>query len=70
MACQRIADHTKLARLQDSMGRPDFNVQFYALNIKGEVGGAEIRGGNGTFAVATPEGGRLVKLAYLYKNNG
>ncbi|NQV73889.1 isoaspartyl peptidase/L-asparaginase [bacterium] len=70
VACQRIADHTKLARLQDSMGRPDFNVQFYALNMKGEVGGAEIRGGNGTFAVATPEGGRLVKLAYLYKNNG
>ena len=29
-ACQRIADHTKLARLLDANGRPDFNVQFYA----------------------------------------
>lgn len=66
-ACQRIADHTKLARLLDAKGRPNFNVQFYALNIKGEVGGAEILGGNGTFAAATPEGGRLVELAYLYK---
>ena len=66
-ACQRIVDHTKLARLLDDKGRPAFNVQFYALNIKGEVGGAEIRGGNGTFAAATPEGGRLVKMAYLYK---
>jgi len=66
-ACQRISDHTKLARLQDDQGRPSFNVQFYALNMKGEVGGAEIWGGNGTFAAATAEGGRLVDLAYLYK---
>ena len=68
-ACKRIADHTKLKRLQRSDGRPDFNLQFYALNKKGEVGGAELYGGRGTFAVATSEGGSLVKLAYLYKTN-
>lgn len=68
-ACKRIADHTKLKRLQNSQGRPDFNLQFYALNKKGEVGGAELYGGRGTFAMATPDGGSLVKLAYLYKTS-
>lgn len=68
-ACQRIADRTKLlARLQDEDGRPAFNVQFYALNRSGDVGGAEIWGGDGTFAAADENGGRLVPLAYLYKD--
>ncbi len=67
-ACQRIADHTKLARLQDENGRPDFNVKFYALNAAGEVGGGEIWGGNGTFRAANSEGSYLVDLAYLYKS--
>jgi len=68
-ACQRIADNTKLARLQDDKGRPNFNVQFYALNAAGDLGGAEIRGGNGTFAAANSDGGFFVDLAYLYKND-
>ena len=66
-ACQRIADHTKLARLQDDQGRPNFNVKFYSLNADGVVGGAEIWGGEGTFSVADADGGRLEPLAYLYK---
>lgn len=66
-ACQRIADHTKLRRLQDDKGQPSFNVKFYALNKAGEVGGAEIRGGDNHFAVADANGSRLVELAYLYK---
>jgi len=65
--CQRISDRTKMAFLQDDQGRPAFNVQFYALNAAGEVGGAEIWGGNGKFAAANRDGGFLVDLAYLYK---
>jgi N4-(beta-N-acetylglucosaminyl)-L-asparaginase len=66
-ACRRIAEHTKLARLRDEQGRPDFNVQFYALNKAGDVGGAAIRGSGGQFAVADGSGSRLVDLAYLYE---
>ncbi len=66
-ACQRIVDHTRLAYLLDDRGRPKFNVKFYALNKAGEVGGAEIWGGDNTFAVADAAGSRLAPLAYLYK---
>ena len=64
-ACQRIADLTKLARLKDENGHPNFNVRFYALNKAGEIGGAEIRKTNGKMAVADKEGVRLVDLAFL-----
>ena len=66
-ACQRISDLTKLARLQDENGHPNFNVRFYALNKNGDVGGAEIRKTGGRMAVADKEGARLVEMAYLYE---
>lgn len=66
-ACRRIAEQTRLARLKDESGRPNFNVQFYALNAKGEVGGAEIRGGGSTMAVATAAGAQQVEMAVLYE---
>ncbi len=69
-ACQRIAEHTRLARLQDEQGRPNFNVQFYALNKQGEIGGAQIRRGEGKrnyFAAADADGTRLVEMAYLFE---
>ncbi len=64
-ACQRIADNTKLKRLQDEDGRPAFNVSFYALNKAGDVGGARIRG-QGRMAVADGVGERMIEMAYLY----
>ena len=64
-ACQRIADLTKLARLQDEEGRPNFNVRFYAVNKNGEVGGAEIRNTGGKMAVADKTGTRHIALASL-----
>ena len=67
-ACQRIAEHTRLARLQDDQGRPAFNVSFYALNKAGEVAGARIRG-RGRMAVADAEGARHIEMAYLYERN-
>lgn len=66
-ACRRIAERTRLARLQDAQGRPNFNVKFYAMNRAGEAGGAEIWGGDGTMAVADAAGARLIDLAYLYQ---
>jgi len=68
-ACERIADHTRKAYLLNDKGEPDFNVQFYALNAAGDVGGAQIRGKNGQFAAANSEGAFLVDLAYLYSND-
>lgn len=64
-ACQRIAEHTRLARLLDDNGQPAFNVSFYALNKAGEVAGARIRG-KGRMAVADSTGSRLMEMAYLY----
>lgn len=64
-ACARIAENTKLKRLQDENGKPRFNVKFYALNKNGEVGGAEIRNTNGRMAVADRNGVKYVKLAHL-----
>jgi hypothetical protein len=64
--CERIAEHTKLARLLDDQGRPNFNVKFYALNKAGDVGGAEIRSTGGDMSVCDEGGVRRVKLAYLY----
>lgn len=42
--CQRIVDHARLPHLLDKEGKPDFNVNFYALNKEGEYGCASIYG--------------------------
>ncbi len=63
-ACERIIRNTKLSRLLDASGRPDFNVQFYALDKRGRVGGAEVRGGGGTMIVGDADGVRSVDLAH------
>ena len=67
MACERIAKQTKMKRLLDDKGRPKFNVNFYAINKKGEYGGAAIWSGP-KFAVNTGEPeSRLENCAFLYK---
>lgn len=66
-ACERIAEHTKLARLLHESGRPDFNVKFYAVNKQGEVGGAELVGPGGEMSVCDADGVRRVKLAHLFE---
>jgi len=65
-ACKRIAAQTKMRRLLDDQGRPKFNVTFYALNKRGDYGGASIWRGI-KFAVNTGEKqSRLVEAAFLY----
>ena len=65
-AVEKIAKITKLSRLKDKQGRPNFNVNLYALNKKGECGGAAIWQGS-QMAVATEKFAKAIDLAFLYK---
>ncbi len=65
-ACRRIAEQTKMKRLLDEQGRPAFNVNFYALNLRGEHGAASIWSGR-TYAVNDGGESRLLDTAYLYE---
>jgi N4-(beta-N-acetylglucosaminyl)-L-asparaginase len=65
-ACRRILSHNLVRRLRYSDGRPNFDVRFYALNVRGEYGGAGIYKG-GSMAVHDGSAARLVPLAYLYE---
>jgi N4-(beta-N-acetylglucosaminyl)-L-asparaginase len=51
-ACERIVKQTKMRRLLDDDGRPNFDVRFYAINKRGEYGSASLWSG-GTFVVNT-----------------
>jgi len=60
VALKRIAAMTKVPRLLNASGRPDFQVNFYAVNKKGEVGAAAMypsryarHAGNGPEAMDT-----------------
>lgn len=66
MACKRIVEHNKMRRLKNDNGRPNFDVKFFALNKRGEFGGASIFSG-ATMAVHDGKEARLVESAYLYK---
>ena len=65
-ACKRIVDHTKMRRLKKDDGKPDFNVNFYAISKKGEYGAAAIYSGS-KFALASGTSAKLLDAAYLYK---
>ena len=66
-ACERIATQTKMKRLQDDRGRPNFNVKFYAINRKGEFGSGSVWSGSKMAVNTGEETSRLVSSAYLYK---
>ncbi len=66
LACQRIADATRVRRLQRADGKPDFNVKFYTVDKQGRYGGAALWSG-GEFAVCDAKGPRLEALASLYE---
>ena len=66
LACKRIVQHTKEERLLDLDGKPKFDVKFYAINKKGEHGGASIWS-NGKYAVNDGSGSKLLALSYLYE---
>jgi N4-(beta-N-acetylglucosaminyl)-L-asparaginase len=55
-------------RLLDERGRPYFQLQYYAVNKKGEYAGACAYEGS-KFAVADSNGARLEDCAYLFKRS-
>jgi len=68
-ACKRITNQTKMKRLLDEDGRPNFDVRFYAVNKRGEFGSVSLWSG-GKCAVNTGEAkSRLVDSAYLFKRS-
>lgn len=65
-ALKRIADKTKLKRLLDANGRPNFDVKFYALAKDGRYAAAAIWSG-AKFAVNDGKTNRIVEAGWLYK---
>ncbi len=65
-ALRRIVDWTVESRLLDETGRPNFNVNYYAVNKRGETGGAAIWSGR-QHAVNDRQGNRLLDSAYLFE---
>jgi N4-(beta-N-acetylglucosaminyl)-L-asparaginase len=53
-------------RLLNEQGRPYFDLQFYAINKKGEYAGASAYEG-GHYAVCDAQGARSLPMAYLFK---
>ncbi len=64
--CERIASKTKIPYLLKREGQPNFNVKFYAVNKKGEFGGASIYSGGQMWVYAGTEH-KKVDLPYLFE---
>jgi N4-(beta-N-acetylglucosaminyl)-L-asparaginase len=66
-ALRRIRSQTAAKRLLNSRGEPNFNVNFYIVNVKGEYAGVAMYNSNGmgTFAVCTDKGPENVTLEPL-----
>ncbi len=56
--CKRIKKNTIEKRLLNSRGEPNFNVNFYVLNAKGEYAGVALYAN--TFAICTEDGPKTV----------
>ncbi len=68
-ALRRVVRFCVAPRLQDEQGRPNFNVNYYAVNKNGEYGGAAIWSGAG-FAVCVAGDARREDSAYLFERSG
>jgi N4-(beta-N-acetylglucosaminyl)-L-asparaginase len=65
-ALERIVHFTVEKRLLDDAGQPDFNVNFYAVNKRGDYGAAAIWSGS-RFSVCDSRGNRHEDSAYLFE---
>ena len=63
-AVKRVVRLTKVKRLLDAKGRPDFQVQFYATDTQGRFGAAAMYADR--FAVCDGDGPRLLPMASMY----
>ena len=64
--CKRVVRWTVEKRLQHADGRPNFNLNFYAVNKKGEFGGAAIYAG-ARYAVNVDGKGELKDSAHVFE---
>jgi N4-(beta-N-acetylglucosaminyl)-L-asparaginase len=63
-ALKRVAKNTIEKRLLNSKGRPNFGLNFYCLNAKGEYAGVAMY--ESTYAVCTENGAQTLKTEALY----
>lgn len=70
-ACRRIQKNTIEKRLLTERGTPNFNVNFYILNTKGDYAGVAIYspGKGGEFAVCDNKGARLERVEPLLEGS-
>jgi len=65
-ALERVVDWTVEDRLLDDRGRPNFGLNYYAVNKEGQHGGAALYAG-ARYAVHDGEESRLVDSAYIFE---
>ena len=65
-ACKRIVEKTTSARLLNEDGRPNFNVNFYVVNKRGEHAGASIWSGS-RYSLHDGNESSIQQCAYLYE---
>ena len=63
-ACKRIKANTVEKRLLNDKGEPNFNVNFYVLNAKGEYAGVALYAGP-RYAVCTESGPQTLRCDAL-----
>lgn len=66
-ALKRIASNTMEKRLLNSRGQPNFNVNFYILNAKGEYAGVAFYASR--FAVCTEDGPKTVPCEVMFSGS-
>jgi N4-(beta-N-acetylglucosaminyl)-L-asparaginase len=64
-ALRRVAKNTIEKRLLNAKGQPNFGLNFYVLNAKGEYAGASMY--EGTYAVCTENGPQTLKTDALFE---
>jgi N4-(beta-N-acetylglucosaminyl)-L-asparaginase len=68
MALKRVAKNTIEKRLLNGRGQPNFGLNFYCLNAKGEHAGVAMY--ESTYAVCTENGAQTLKTEALYEGRG
>ena len=69
-ALKRIKSNTVEKRLLNSSGNPNFNINFYVMNARGEHAGVSMYGGAGVnYAVCTENGAQTLPMDALLTGN-
>jgi N4-(beta-N-acetylglucosaminyl)-L-asparaginase len=66
--CQRIAEFTTEPYLLDEQGRPNFGLNFYLCNVKGECAGVALMSG-GRYSVNDGQTNQHRDMAYIYRRS-